>query len=108
MTQPLDTTVVRACEGSSDRAPQALDAVDGELCALDPEEPSDFFGQMFYIAETEGVGALFAGATTRALYIAALSSIQFFLYEFCKQALQVDRSALLLFFDVLSGLEIDN
>ena len=35
-----------------------------------------------------------------------LSSIQFFLYEFIKQVLEVAPSDLRLFFDVLSGLEL--
>ena len=65
-----------------------------------------FFNALVTIAKEEGVGALFAGATTRAVYIAGLSSIQFFLYEFIKQVLEVAPSDLRLFFDVLSGLEL--
>ncbi len=58
------------------------------------------------IAQAEGIGALYAGASTRALYIAALSSIQFFGYESLKQVLGVSKGELLVFFDVLSGLEV--
>ena len=56
--------------------------------------------------EEEGPGALFTGATTRALYIGLLSAIQFFLYEGLKQLLGVSPDDLLVFFDVLSGLEL--
>ena len=37
---------------------------------------NDLFLTMRDIPQAEGVGSLFAGATTRALYIALLSSLQ--------------------------------
>ena len=151
ITQPLDTVVVRVCEGSPEReqqpaassttavgpastafaaAGQAGDATSSSvlmeaaeaakaeaaeeegqemLCSADEAPPSgvlDFVTALTTIAREEGVGALFAGATTRALYIATLSAVQFFLYEFAKQLLHISPGDLLLFFDVLSGLEI--
>ena len=63
-------------------------------------------GREGVILNEEGVGALFAGASTRAVYIAVLSSIQFFVYEYVKQVLHVSSYDLQLFFDVLSGLEL--
>ena len=79
------------------------------LCSVDEAPPSGLLGfakALATIAKEEGVSALFAGATTRAIYIATLSAVQFFLYEFAKQLLHISPGDLLLFFDVLSGLEI--
>ena len=109
LTHPLDTVVVRVCEGSPAGDKDGDDAdVDDELCAV-PEEPRGIVGfasSLVRIGQDEGLGALYAGATTRALYIAILSAIQFFLYEALKQALHVARPDLLLFLDILSGLEL--
>lgn len=105
LTHPLDTVVVRVCEGSPERD---ADADAEELCYL-PDEPrgiAGFASSLMRIARNEGVGALYAGAATRALYIAALSAIQFFLYEGLKQLLHVARPDLLLYLDILSGLEL--
>jgi hypothetical protein len=126
VTHPLDTVVVRVCEGSSEApsgepsfAPDAGSAsTDGrgagdesdELCELPdgPDGLAGFVASLIKIGKEEGIGALFAGATTRAVYIATLSAVQFFLYEWAKQLLRVSRPDLELFFDVLSGLKLDN
>ena len=81
---------------------------DAKLCVVPDAvgEPVGFFQVLMVILNEEGVGALFAGASTRAVYIAVLSSIQFFVYEYVKQVLHVSSYDLQLFFDVLSGLEL--
>ena len=83
--------------------------VEAELCVLDdgPRGIAGFVASLVRIYRTEGLGALYAGATTRALYIAVLSALQFFLYEYAKQLLGVARPDIQLFFDVLSGLQLD-
>ena len=81
-----------------------------ELCELPdgPDGLAGFVASLIKIGKEEGIGALFAGATTRAVYIATLSAVQFFLYEWAKQLLRVSRPDLELFFDVLSGLKLEN
>ena len=112
VTHPLDTVVVRVCEGSppsSDTKGSAGQVQsDLDLCAVE-DEPRGIFGfynMLVNIGQAEGISSLYSGATTRALYIAALSSIQFFLYEGLKQLFHVARPDLQLFLDILSGLEL--
>ena len=96
-------------EGDSGEVGVRFAEKEPQLCVVPDAmgEPVGFFQVLMLILNEEGVGALFAGASTRAVYIALLSSIQFFVYEYVKQVLHVSSYDLQLFFDVLSGLELN-
>ena len=101
-TGMIDSAAGTELDGKAEEGAQIMADLDdyagasNQLCVIDEDGNSRgmraVIQLMVLIAQEDGLGALFAGGTTRALYIALLSAIQFFIYEGLKIALQVHMS----------------
>jgi len=59
------------------------------------------------LMEEGGIPRLYKGILPRAVKSAINIAIQFFMYDFCKRLFHATADELKLFFDVLSGLQLD-